>query len=51
MPLLAENAPKNLKIALIGNKTDIDYNRNVFTKPVREFCANNKLEFLEISVI
>ena len=46
---IEKNAKKNVKIILIGNKTDLENKRNVTYEEGQEFAKSHNLPFIEIS--
>ncbi|XP_063411077.1 uncharacterized protein LOC134694010 isoform X2 [Mytilus trossulus] len=46
---LRDNGPQGLKIAIIGNKLDLEASREVSEKEVESFCDEEKIYFMEVS--
>ena len=46
-----DNANKDLPFVLIGNKSDLESERDVDTEEAKQYAEENKFEFLEVSAL
>ena len=51
IPKIKNKCEKNIKVILIGNKTDLDYDRVVKKEEVAKFAADNNFLFKETSCV